>query len=295
VATTRAQVAFAARLRFAEWRQALAMETVARDVLAAQAKNAEVTQQFFDVGKVPRFDVLRAQAAEAAAQQQLANAQAEVTAAQANLAQALGVPAETLGQAADEQAAIPPDDPLELALARRPELLAARQTIQATEAIVQARQAGYRPQVFAFGMVGVMTPSDMGKSAGYSLGVGAGLPILDGGRRKAEVEEARQAVAQAQATRDNMELQVRAEVAGARARVTAARQNIDTAAAQVKAAEEAYRVAQARYEAGRSNIVELLDARQALTEAQQSLVSAQAQYRATLAALYRAIGWDMAP
>jgi len=295
IATSRAQVAFEARTMYAQWRQALAMETVAGDALAAQMENAKVTQQLFDVGKVPMFDVLRARAAQAAAQQQVANAHADVVAMQANLAQVLGVPAESLGPAADEEAATPPADALQTALARRPELQAAQQTIKAAEATVKARQAAYRPQIYAFGMADVLAPADMGKSAGYSIGVGAGLPILDGGRRKAEVEEAKQGVAQAQAARDSVELQVRAEVAGAQARVTAAQQNIDTAAAQVKSADEAYTVAQARYGAGKSNIVELLDARQALTEAQQSLVTAQAQYRATLAALYRAIGWDVAP
>jgi len=293
IATSRAQVAFEARAMYAQWRQALAMETVAQDALAAQTENAKVTQQLFDVGKVPMFDVLRTRAAQAAAQQQVANAHADVIAMQANLAQVLGVPAESLGTAADEAAATPPQDALSLALARRPELQAAGQTIKAAEATVKARQAGYRPQIFAFGMVDALAPADMGQSAGYSIGIGAGLPILDGGRRKAEVEEAKQGVAQAQAARDNVELQVRAEVTGAQARVTAAQQNIDTATAQEQAAEEAYTVAQARYAAGKSNIVELLDARQALTEAQQSVVTAQAQYRATLAALYRAIGWDV--
>jgi len=295
VVTARAQVAFEARAMYAEWRQALAMEVVARDMLAAQVENARVTQQFFDAGKVPMFDVLRARAAEADARQQLANARADIIAMLANLAQALGVPADTLGQAADEAAAISPENPLELALARRPELTAAGQTIRAAEATVLARQAAYHPQIYAFGMVDALAPADMGNSTGYTIGVGAGLPILDGGRRKAEVEEARQAVTEARAARDNVELRVRAEVAGAEARVSAARQNIDNAAAQVTAAEEAYTVAQARYGSGKSNIVELLDARQALTEAQQNLVTAQARYRATLAALYRAIGWDVAP
>lgn len=290
VDTARAQVAFEARMRYAEWRQALAMQTVAQDTLAAQTQNAQVTQQLFDAGKVPKFDALRAQAAQASAQQQVANAQADVTTAQATLAQALGVPVETIGQPADEAAQTPPENPLQLALARRPELKAAQQQINAAEATVKARKAGYLPQVYAFGMLDAISPADMGKSTGFTIGVGAGIPVLDGGRRKAEVDEAKQGVAQAQAARDTVELQVRADVAGAQARVTAARQNIDTATAQVAAGNEAYTVAQARYTAGKSTIVELLDARQALTEAQQSLVTAQAQYRATLATLYRAIG-----
>jgi outer membrane protein TolC len=293
LAAARTEVAYQARAGMAVLRQALAMAAVAQDTLNAQTKNAEVTQQLYDVGKVPKFDVLRAQAAQAAAKQQLANAQVDVIAARARLAQALGVPAETLGTPVEETLVEAPGKPLDIALARRPELHAAQQNIAAAEATVKARKAGYSPQVYAVGMVDAFTPADMGKSSGYTVGVVAGVPILDGGRRHAEVQEAEQGVAQAQASRDNVELQVRADVATAQARVTAARQNIDTAAAQVTAANEAYAVAQARYSAGKGAIVELLDARQALTEAQQSQVTAQAQYRAALAELYRAMGVDI--
>ncbi len=293
VTATRTQVAAEARMRFAEWRQSLAMLTVAQDTVTAQTRNAEVTQQLFDVGKVPRFDVLRAQAALKDAQQQVANAQADVTISRARLAQALGVPATSLALTpADEPVPTAPANALETALARRPDLLAAQQTIAGAEATVNARKASYKPQIYAVGMVDVIAPADMGQSAGLTVGVVAGIPMLDGGRRKAEVQEARQAVTQVQAMRETLELQVRADVAGAEARVTAAHQNIETATAQVAAAEEAYTVAQARYTGGKGTIVELLDAQRALTEARQRLVTAQTQYRGTLAALYQAIGVD---
>ena len=293
VALARTQVAADARLRFAEWRQAVAMLAVAQDTVIAQTRNAQVTQLFFDVGKVPRFDVLRAQASLQAARQQASNAQAEVTATHARLAQALGVPETTLAATpADEPLPSAPANALETALKRRPDLLAAQQNIAAAEATVSARKADYSPQIYALGMVDALAPADMGKSAGLTVGVLAGIPILDGGQRKAEVEEARQGVVQARAMRETVELQIRAEVAGAEARTIAARQNIVTATTQVTAAEEAYTVAQARYAGGKGTIVELLDAQRVLTEARQSLVTAQAQYRGTLAVLYQAMGLE---
>lgn len=294
VAAARTQAAADARMRFAEWRQSLAMLTVAQDTVTAQTRNAEVIQQLFDVGKVPRFDVLRAQAALKDAQQQVANAQADVTASRARLAQALGVAEAALpATSADEPLPTAPADILTTALAKRPDLLAAQQRIAVAEATVNAREASYKPQIYAVGMVDAIVPADMGQSAGLTIGVVAGIPMLDGGRRKAEVQEARQAVTQSQAMRDTLELQVRADVAGAEARVTAAHQNIETATAQVAAAEEAYTVAQARYTGGKGTIVELLDAQRALTEARQSLVAAHAQYRGTLATLYQAMGLDV--
>ncbi len=294
VAAARTQVAFAARTRFAQWEQAQAMLAVAGDTLTAQTKNTEVTQQLFDAGKVPQFDLLRAQAAQTDAEQQVANAQAEVTAARAQLAQALGVTADTLPATFAEQlTAAPPVNALDTALARRPDLLAAQQTICAAQATLAARKAEYRPQVYGVGMVDVLAPADMGKTAGVTVGVIAGVPILDGGRRMSEICEAEQAVQQANAEFAGLALQVRAEVAAAAARATAARQNIDTASSQVTSAEAAYTVAQARYAGGKSTIVELLDAQRAQTDARQNQVTARAQYRAMLAALYQAMGVDI--
>ncbi len=241
--------------------------------------------------KCPASICSRAQAAQASAEQQVANAQAEVIAARAQLAQALGVPADALPSAPAEQPApAPPLHALETALHRRPELLAAQQTINAAQATLEARQAAHRPQLYGVGMVDALQPAVLGKTTGVTVGVVAGLPICDGGRRAADTEEAAQAVKEQNAELAALELQVRAEVAAAEARVAAARHNIDTAAAQVTAAEAAYTVAQARYQAGKSTIVELLDAQRAQTEARQNLLTARARYRALLAVLYQAMG-----
>jgi outer membrane protein len=293
VTVTRINVAREARMRYAEWVESLAMQRVAVDVLQTQTEATKVAQQLFDVGKIPRFDLLRSQAALAKAQQQVTNANAEVTVAKANLAAVLAMPITAL--IAPEPAltlGAPPVNAINTALVTRPELHAAQSLIEAAQATVRARQAQYRPQVYAFGMVDGGIPGEMNRSVGISAGVMAGIPLVDGGRRKSEVQEAEQDVQRTQAMRESVVLQVRAEVTAAEARVDAARQNIDTATQQVTAAQESYAVALARYQAGKSIVVELLDALQARTEAQQSLVAAQAQYRIALAELYRAMGLE---
>ncbi|MHB0935660.1 MAG: TolC family protein [Armatimonadota bacterium] len=293
VTVTRISVARDARIRYAEWVEHLAMQRVAEDELHAQAESTRVAQQLFDVGKIPKFDLLRSQAALANAQQRVTNTKAEVTVAKANLATVLATPTTAFTTPEhDLPLGVPPANALETALATRPEMKAAQSLIEAAQATVRARQAQYRPQVYAFGMVGGGAPGEMNRSVGISAGVMAGLPLVDGGRRRAEVQEAEQDVQRSQALRESVELQVRAEVTAAEARVDAARQNIDTATQQVTAAQESYAVAQARYQAGKSIVVELLDALQARTQAQQSLVAAQSQYRIALADLYRATGLE---
>lgn len=295
VGATRVAVAAEARRRLAEWRSARAMVTVAQSAVTAQQEATTVSRQLFAEGKIPQFDLLRNEAALAAAQQQVSNAQADAAAAQARLAQALGVPAAGLTEPAEETPPPPPADPLTTALARRPDLLAAARRVEAARATAAAREAAYRPQVYAVGMADLFAPSDMGRSTGATVGVVAGVPILEGGRRRAEVSEAEQAAARAQAARAELELAVQADVAEAQSRLAAAAQNVTTASAEVASAEASYQVAQERYAAGKGTLVEKLDALRAQTEAQQSLVTAQAQYSMRLADLYQAMGVEAAP
>jgi len=285
------QVAAAARSRFASWQAALAQVSVATDALTAQREATRVSEQLFAAGKIPQFDLLRNQAALAEAEQVLFQAQAEAAAGQSALAQVLALPAGSLPPPATDDELPPlPGHPEPAALQTRPDLQAAVRRVRAAEATVRARQASYRPQLYGVGMLDAFTPSNMGESVGVTVGVVAGLPILDGGRRRAEVEEARQALLRTQAERDALELQVRSEVQQSASRAQAARRNVDTAAARIQAAQAAFAVAQERYAAGRGTVVERLDALRALTEAQQSLVTARADYRMRLADLYQAMG-----
>ena len=286
----RVQVAFEARMRFADWQAAVASAKVAGQALDVQAEQVRISEQMVDVGKVPLFDLLRNQAALSARQLDLANAEADVTVAKARMAQVLGTAVESFSEPANESREALPEDLLAAALAQRPDLAAARSGLAKTEAVVDVRKASYKPQVYGVGMLDVITPSGMGDSLGVSVGVAAGIPLSDGGRRRAEVAEAQQDVLRARATVSAAELLVRAEVTSAQARLAAALQNITTAAAQVVSAEEGYRVGQIRYGAEKSTVVELLDTLQALTEARQNLVKAKAGLSGAYAEMYRALG-----
>lgn len=293
-AVTRVQIAYNVRLRFYEWVQALAMMKIADDALTAQTKNTLVVQQLFDVGKVPRFDLLRARAEQENVRQQVAGSHADVAAARAMLAQSMAVAVNTIPTVPSVKDTLPlPEKSLEIALKKRPDLIASAYKIESAKAALSALNANYHPQVYAIGMIDASVPRNMGKSAGFTIGLIAGLPIMDGGRRKAESSEAEQAIKQAAANREVIMLQIHADVESAEAKLIAAKENIGTAASQVAAVKEAYTVAEARYAAGKSTIVELLDVRRALTGAEQNEVIAQAEYQKILASLYMAMGIDV--
>ena len=286
----RVEVAYMARMRFAEWQAAVASAKVADDALPAQAEQTRVSEQMVDAGKAPRFDLLRNQAALASRQQDVAAAEAEVAVAKAKVAQVLGTAVETFSEPANERREALPADLLAAALATRPDLAAAQHSTERATALVASSKASFKPQVYGVGMADLLAPSVGNDNIGLTVGVVAGIPLVDGGRRRAEVDEAQQGVLRAQAAVSTLELQVKAEVVAAQARLGAAQQNIGTAGAQVTAADEGYKVAQVRYAAGKSAVVELLDSLQALTEAQQGLVKARANLSGAYAEMYRALG-----
>jgi multidrug efflux system outer membrane protein len=178
------------------------------------------------------------------------------------------------------------------AMEKRPELRAALRQAEAQNYAVRAAKALYAPQVGWTVMANYMSGTgDMGQgTGGYLAGIAVGLPIFDGGRRKAMVVEAQAMREKALAEVERLKLQIASEVDTALRELQTALQNLQTAQTALKAAEEDERVAKVRYEAGRSVLVEYLDALVTLLRAQVN--EAQARYELAVAEdkLRRAIG-----
>jgi outer membrane protein TolC len=155
---------------------------------------------------------------------------------------------------------------------------------------VRAAKALYAPQVGWTVMANYMSGTgDMGQG-GYLAGIAVGLPIFDGGRRKAMVGEAQAMREKALAEVERLKLQIASEVDTALRELQTALQNLQTAQAALKAAKEDERVAKVRYEAGRSVLVEYLDALATLVRAQVNYAQAIYELFVAYDKLQRAIG-----
>lgn len=266
-------------------RQQFATAVAARERLRIAAENeqrsrelARIANILVEVGREPPLRALRAQAAASQAAAELRAAQAEEAASRRTLAALFGadVPPRSIAGSLGEP--IPtsnlPVESLDVRLANAQLALA--------EASLQQQLAERRLDP-AVGL-GVRHVQDIGAQA-LVAGFSMPLPIRD--RNIGNIEAARAEIRAAEAERASAQV-------GASTRIANATANLSAANARVEALErgaipegrEALRLAQLSYEAGKIELIELLDAQAALTSAETQLIEArlaQAQATAELA------------
>ena len=272
-----------------------AVAKIREQSLEEQRERLRVDQAAYDAGKVPVYYVLRDKAEVANAVQELVNADRDVETALLRLKTNMGMEAAApLELAADltytAEAAPEPQAAVEEALKTRPELRAALARLEAARQEVQSRRSSYRPQVSMNLMLDATKISGVSATGGYTVGVAASLPILDGGRRTAEVAEARAMQRRTDSERATLALQTEEQVRSALLQMSAAARNVETAQAALASAEEDYRVASQRYFAGKAINLEPIEALSVLVRARMNLAQATYAYRMAQDALARAMG-----
>jgi len=297
--TLRLEVALETKLAY---RRALLMREmirVAEAYLQAMEERVRIDKVAVEVGRIPEFWLLRSEAERANAQQMLVNAQRDYELALIALKVLMGIHPDspiTLSDTLETSASPLPDLDrnrlLAEALRSRPEVRSALWQVEAQSAAAQAAKALFAPQISVMAMTDYMRGrGELGQGmGGYLVGLIVGWTVFDGGRRKAMLNEVRAMREKAKAEVEQVKLQIAQEVDTALQELRAALQNVRTAEAALKAAKEDERVAKVRYEAGRSVLVEYLDAVATFLRAQVNY--AQALYDLAIAhdKLLRALG-----
>jgi len=185
------------------------------------------------------------------------------------------------------------------ALAQRPDVFSAAREVAAASAEVGAADAQRYPRLTLGGTIGVSNFRSGGASADlstWSIGpLALSVPLLDGGRRRANLDAAR-------ARYDEAAALYRAQVRQAVREVEQALVGLNQTAARegdAQAAVAGYRAAftgtEARYQSGLASLVELEDARRSLLAAQTAQVTLARERLAAWVALYRAMGGGWTP
>jgi multidrug efflux system outer membrane protein len=174
---------------------------------------------------------------------------------------------------------VPPTPPAGLPSAlldRRPDIRAAEESLAASNAQIGVARAALFPAISLTGALGAqsaMFSNLLGSGAGiWSLGYALALPIFDGGRRDARVDQAVARQHQALAGYQKAVETGFREVSEGLTNVAESGAAETELAARLKAARDALEFSNLRYEAGYSPFLEVLDAQRTANEAELAFV-----------------------
>ena len=258
----------------------------------------DLTRRRYREGLTPLLDVHQAR-------QNLARIKAQRPNHEARLAQALNALDVLLGRYPEGQTALaipplatPPDVfapglPSEL-LTNRPDIRAAQRRLRAADARVAAAVAERFPSFSLTAAYGGVSP-DLGSllASGnifWNLLVGAAQPLLDGGRREAQVRVSEAEFQELLARYHQTVLQAFAEVEDALSANTTTARRILLLEEQRAAAERTLTTALWRYQFGLNDYLPVLQAQTALTDTESALLAARRQILADRVQLARALG-----
>lgn len=276
---------------------------ILRDVLMAYRDTLDLTERRYRAGDVAELDVARAETEVAATEAEVMAIERRRADIEHALAVLVGEPSSTFAvphASWDTNLPVIPPGVPSTVLQRRPDVTAAQHAVMAAEQRLGVARTAWFPDVALTGAAGYASAElgDIFKWSARAWGIGAllALPVLDGGRREARVQDA--------------SAQLDEERARYRERVLAAFRDVDDqlgalywlseqARAQARAISSSARataLSDARYRNGFVSQLDLLDARRSeLRNRREALQVRAAQFQSTVG-LIKALGggWEAA-
>jgi len=254
-----------------------------------------IAQRQVDAGVGVALDVTRARAQVAATRAQLIAARSERDRAQLELARSIGQPLverivlrDTLSESAQP---MPNEaDALAAAMRDRPDLRAANAAVHTARRALTAARSERLPTLGVFGDDGKTSKSYTHLLNTYTYGFQVSLPIFEGFRTDARVEQQNAAVHEAQARLHDVELQVATDVRGSLLDLASSREQLGAARERLTLAEQEVAQSRERFRAGVAGNGDVITAQLNLDAARSLYVDALALHELARVSLARAQG-----
>ncbi len=299
------QVIYAVSIAYYAYVAAVERHQTTIEALTNTKEIEAAAQARFNYGEGTIIETAQARGLTAQAQFSLVNAQGAEQQAYAALLAAMGVsPLETIRIAPVLHHSLSTDDLLPVdqivhdALTRRPDVLAAYNTLQASKASVRVAEAQNRPKIFLSG-AGAYVNGQLGLTAVPSLGeqlptlnitgnqwngtvlVGMSIPIFDAHRRANAIRQAKNDQDKAAATLDQVRLNAMREIVSAQIAFRTSLAAYDAALALKAAAQTSYDATLDSYKQGVGTVTATVDAE---THLFQARLAEDDAYTSTLSA-----------
>lgn len=269
------------------------------DAARAQLKTAEtVSSRAVDMknaGTVPGIEVLRAQVQMQAQQQRVIFFENEFAKEKLALARAIGLPLGQPFELADAMpyAALPPlalDDSLRQAYDSRADLKSLAARVKAAEASKRAAYGSNLPSLAVAADFGDIGQTVAAAKQTYTVTANLTVPIFEGGRTRAKVQQADAALRQEQAQLDDLRARIEYEVRSALLDVKAADDRVQVARGAADLAGQQLTQSEDRFAAGVASNLEVVQAQEAVATATENYLSSLFAHNAAKIALARALG-----
>jgi NodT family efflux transporter outer membrane factor (OMF) lipoprotein len=183
---------------------------------------------------------------------------------------------------------VPTELPINL-LARRPDVLSARLSVEAADAQRLASKAAFYPDISLHALAGIgafgLNNLVQWNARGYGAGPVLSLPIFDGGRLRAEYRGSEAQLDGAISSYNDTVLRAVQQTADQLTRLDALAKEQRDQQQTLEATEAAYKLAEERYRAGLASYLSVLNAETQVLAARQSMVdilTSQADARVTV-------------
>lgn len=278
-----------------------------RDVLAEALELAQEqlrkAQSLFELGSASRSDLLKAQVQVGQAELALITADKSVGTSRAALCYTLGIdigtPIEVVDPAPDESEEETLDYDLAEAVASRPDVRAAEESVVAARRSLLASKAArwpdvdlslsYRRSGDSFGPYQEIF-EDATDNYSRSLNVSLSLPIFNGLGTKASIASSKSTLRTYELSLRDARMWAEYEIETERLSVLEQRERVGVAEKAVAQAEEDLKVSEERFRLRAASMLELIDARVTYSQARADLVEARYDYEIAKAALRLALG-----
>jgi len=254
----------------------------------------ERTVQQLKFGRATQLDANRSQVEVLLDQQRLATLGDDLAKQKINLARMTGLPPNADYSLSDQVPFAPaPDLPLEdairQALAQRADLKAAQVQVKAAERALAAARAERLPSATAsadYGGIGV--PPNL--RATYTVAATLNVPIWNGGRTSADIQQAEAAWAQRRAELEDTQGQIESEVRNAHRDVQAAAGQVQVARQNIEIISQTLQQTRQRFEAGVSENIEVVQAQESVAGANLDYIDSVFAHNLAKLCLARALG-----
>ena len=298
VETTKRDIVLQVRVGYFNIIRADKFVDVAKQAVKQFEAQLEVTKAFFDVGIVPKNDVLQAEVRLANAVQALISAENALATAKASfntlLIREINTPFEVVDILAYKPFPLGFEAALEEALRQRPEVKAAQVNIDQAKENVKAAKSGFFPTISLAGNYSRVSDaaglnSDM-TGERWTIQALATLTLFDWGNTAYKVGENKVRVTQAEDSKTQLILSITLEVKNDYLNMLVAEKSLRVAEKSIEQAEENLRMNEERYKYQVATQTDVLDAVVLLANARVNYYGALSDFNVAQAQLERAMG-----